>query len=314
VRRSYRRRIAFGAALVTAITVLFAGAGRAHAYVRTVTSGTAHPMCWPRPDLHLNLAAGVSLPDLDSAAFIAAAQAAAAAWNEASLTPEGRCTQLQLIIDVTADARADATKDEHNWITFRQDMWRRQPCEPTPEDDCRPYDASVLAVTSTYARSNNGTIVGGDIEINGTVRWADLVAEPALRANRYDLQNALTHELGHFIGLDHTCYLPSKRPRPIDNQGDPVPDCGADSSAAIMATTMYASSQVGDIGKRDLSEDDVRAVCDLFPAGGRLSCAPDATGGDSGCTFAGRSDARGVWGLALALAALVIARRHRRSS
>jgi hypothetical protein len=298
-----------GAALAL---LLVGGAGRAQAYVRTVTTNTALPMCWSRPDLHLSIAAGASLPDLDSATFVAAAQAAAAAWNEASLAPPARCSQLQLIIDVTPAVRADAAQDDDNWITFRKVIWHREPCTPTPVDDCGPYPPEALAITSVYAHVNDGTIVGGDIELNGTKKWADVQKQPTLRSDHFDLQNALAHELGHFIGLDHTCYLATVPPRPrgIDYHGNPVPDCGPASSAEIKATTMYASAEAGDIDKRDLAADDVRAVCDLFPAGMSLPCAPHGTGG-GGCAAAGSGGFGGA-GLAAALGAVLFALRRRR--
>jgi hypothetical protein len=313
-----------GVGLAAVVALGFGGARPAQAYVRSTTD-TGKEMCWSQAEIHLSVAAGIAMEDLDSNTFIAATKAAAAVWNEASLAPPTRCTQLQLVIDPTTAPRADAAQDMYNQITFREDVWHREPCDPAKEK-CGAYDTSALAITSTYAHTNDGTIVGGDIEINGiNFKWADVVANPAVRHTHQDVQNALAHELGHFIGLDHTCYLPGgERPRPTDYHGNPVPNCGPDSSAEIKATTMYASADPGDIMKRDLSPDDIQAVCDLFPAGKELPCAPHNAGGGGGCTFGGAgggctsagsggraADAGGI-GLAVALGALLIARKRRR--
>ena len=63
----------------------------------------------------------------------------------------------------------------------------------------------------------------------------------------FDLQNALTHEFGHFIGLDHTCFIQSAdgssvsadgKLRPKDDQGIDVPNCDA-SPANVQLTVMF---------------------------------------------------------------------------
>ena len=48
-----------------------------------------------------------------------------------------------------------------------------------------------------------------------------------------DLQAAITHEFGHFIGLDHTCHGPADAERQIDNNGNAVADCGLDAPTRL---------------------------------------------------------------------------------
>ena len=99
-------------------------------------------------------------------------------------------------------------------------------------------------------------------------QWADVVADPQLGTSM-DLQNAITHEMGHFLGLDHTCYnplSPGTTGRPIDSTGTPVPDCDV-ATRDVQDTTMYPSAMPGDTQKRTLAPDDRAGVCGIYPVG-----------------------------------------------
>jgi MYXO-CTERM domain-containing protein len=92
-----------------------------------------------------------------------------------------------------------------------------------------------------------------------------------------DLQNTVTHEAGHVLGLAHPFAPPD--------------------------ATMWAQAGLGEIAKRDLAADDVEGLCAIYPEGGLpTSCpgldVPECTG--CGCRTAGG-------GGALALAALLLA-------
>ncbi len=135
------------------------------------------------------------------------------------------------------------------------------------------------------ASTSSGVIRDADIEVNAFhFNWADLVAHPDLRGNGqpyHDLQNALTHEMGHLIGLDHTCYF--QGPPPIDNTGAPITDC-ASASAEVLETTMFPSANPGDVDKRTLAPDDQLAVCEIYPAAeDPMTCAPAAPP-EEGCS------------------------------
>ena len=125
----------------------------------------------------------------------------------------------------------------------------------------------------------------------------------------------MTHEIGHLIGLDHNCYDAAANPRgrPNDHLGNPAPNCDG-ASAAIRAATMYNSAAKRDVSKRDLTEDDIQAVCDVYPVG---ESQKDVTGG---CALApgplGGRPRRDVGaGLPAAVAALglVLGLRRRRA-
>src|SRR5262249_35452987 len=138
--------------------------------------------------------------------------------------------------------------DAKNSIIFRTEVWSHS---GDPKNDM--LNPEALAVTTVTARSD-GHIVDADMEINGvTQNWMNLdpgVTVPFDQGETrrvFDLQNAVTHEFGHLIGLDHTCFTPSPdnpavntdgKTRPNDNKGNPVPNCiGA--PADIAQTVMF---------------------------------------------------------------------------
>jgi hypothetical protein len=159
-------------------------------------------------------------------------------------------------------------------IYFRDDVW--------------PYDEGdeSLALTNQTFGTTNGYIDYSDIEVNTTTRTFALEDDE----KGIDLQAAVTHEVGHYIGLAHS----------------PVP-------TSIMVASYCQSGERcgGSIDQaRALDDDDVAAVCALYPPSGIAGVAyedPDAGGCAVSTTPAsGGSAAAGLGllaGLALALAA-----------
>jgi MYXO-CTERM domain-containing protein len=182
-----------------------------------------------------------------------AAGAAAASWSQSTLS----CTYLNVQLSASFDATRPAGSDAYNVLVFR-DPW----CDPANPADCQP---EALAITSVFAGRNSGVIQDADIEVNTeNFVWGDLAAQPA--AGKQDLQNALTHEMGHLIGLDHDCYTPGVDSyRQTDNTGALAPFClGA--SQAIQEATMFTKADFGDLTKRTLAPDDENGVCGIYPA------------------------------------------------
>jgi hypothetical protein len=313
-----RRRILKMAAGLTALAAL--GAVRpAHAYVRYKTEGGA-PFAWKKTCLGIiayPAAVGDMMPQDQ---VMAAAVAAGAAWS----APAVDGTALDIQVAPSLDDPPTASFDGQSSLIFRRDSW----CKATDPAGTCTYDPSALALTSVFARTSTGEILDADIEVNaalftwGDVELAALGGTATTAAGKQDLQNALTHEMGHFIGLDHTCALPGQ-PHPVDNLGNPVPDCDS-APEAVRETTMFPSAEPGDVSKRTLAPDDEQAARDVYPAApgaAPAACpAPQPKAADpppaSGCRLAG-GDARatdlGVAAAALAAAlALRTARRRRR--
>jgi MYXO-CTERM domain-containing protein len=305
-------------ALVLAAGLIVLGpAPAARAYVRYTSGGV--PFAWPQSCVVITgyPADFVSLMPLDETEN--AADAAAAAWSTAAAGPNA-CTYLAISISYSMAAPPRAINDHHNSLIFRVTSW----CEILPDGSCSTdlgaYDPAALAVTSVVANKDTGQIRDADIEVNAKDHhWGDLVLHPELASGGayQDLQNALTHEMGHLIGLDHSCYQSaSGLPHPLDNTGNPAPDC-TEAPAEIKASTMFPSADAGDTDKRSLEADDQLALCEIYPAANDPKiCDPNA-GNPSGCScgVTGGSGATGPSLLALAALALWLRRgRSRRGA
>ncbi len=285
--------------------------GRASAYVRTTTE-LGKPMEWPQRCLAITVYTGNPPSRLTGDVLLEAARLAAAAWTHDSIA----CSALEIAVDTSEEAQADAAYDGHNRLMFNR-TWCR---DGKPGDPLECYEPSALAITSVFAKKSTGEILDADIELNakqpGGFTWADLVAGGAAVAGSQDVQNTLTHEFGHFVGLDHNCYSPSQRGRPVDNTGRPAPDCGSAATPEILRATMYPSVRRGDIERRTLENDDQQAVCAVYPTESPPACHPSGSGG-GGCRVddAGNPTRGATTMVPLALlvgvGALAVCRRHR---
>jgi hypothetical protein len=128
------------------------------------------------------------------------------------------------------------------------------------------FSPDAIAVTVITVDNQSHQIVDADISLNPNRVFRVLPPEGLLNTPDDDIQNALTHELGHALGLAHNPELPS--------------------------AVMYPSARAGETLKRILSQDDLDAISALYglPA-------------PSGCTSAGGS-AGWLALVALALVAL----------
>jgi len=117
----------------------------------------------------------------------------------------------------------------------------------------------TLALTSAVYRRTTGVIVDADIDLNG-VDHAWSTTTPPLDGHD-DVANTLTHELGHVLGFAHS------------DVGD---------------ATMFARADLAETNKRDLAEDDITAVCDVYPGGSRR-------GPQSSCAAGSREAAPAPW-------------------
>jgi hypothetical protein len=264
-------------ALLVALVLSFV-AGPAHAYVRSTTTGGNAPLYWKEGCVPVTVYVNgfdTAMKALDMSVDKIAKSVAAAAhtWSADGVScADGSVPYLEIVPTLSlAKTPAPAAYDARNSLIFRTDNWTQ-----SGKPDGKAYAFEALAVTTVISRLD-GHIVDADMEINGLNHyWMNLdpgvvvtVGGGNIDVDVYDLQNTLTHEFGHLIGLDHTCYRydpasPTKL-RPKDNAGKDVPDC-VDAPASVMNTVMFDSAVAGETSKRVLSADDSLAVCEIYSA------------------------------------------------
>lgn len=144
------------------------------------------------------------------------------------------------------------------------------------------FDSSsggLVAITPVDFVPNTGEILDADILFNGK----NYTFSTDLSGGTFDIQNVATHEVGHFIGLDHS---------------------------AVVGATMNPFANTGDTRLRSLEQDDMAGASAIYPAGSqpgwiegtlRLGTAPIsgahvvAEDLDGNPCSAGLSDANGVF-------------------
>jgi MYXO-CTERM domain-containing protein len=296
-----RARIA--TAFVTAALISTLTARPAAAYVRGVTD-QSKVLYWPTScaavTIYLN---GFSMMTSDEVAKSIAA--AAHAWSPAEVTcpgPNGDGGSGHPYFEIVPSMSTGgpvpevATNDGKNSIVFQTTEWI--------------HDPTAIALTQHFS-GPVGEIVDTDIEINAVgFTWANLdPGSPVLGHNpdAIDLQTAITHEFGHFIGLGHTCFHAGlDLSIPNDDQDQPIPTCPDPPSTPAdvpqAQSVMWFFVDHGSTTKRVLAPDDVRGICDIYPpAQDPHACALNLP--DDGCGCA----AAGTHGPPLSLLALVAA-------
>jgi hypothetical protein len=205
------------------------------------------------------------------------------------------CSYLQLMVDAPV-SNVGAKLDGTNLITFLSDRWGR-----TVNGTFMPYSPEAPAQTiitfgDDPSRPEYATILDADVELNnvnyhfGVAEMAGACAPgtcPRGPGCVMDLQNTLVHELGHLMGLDHTCYDGVAPVRPKDGNGQPIPSCGVGGlSPAIIDATMYNYTDCNETKKRSPEADDVAGICALYPlAGNPHTCSRVVPPSSSGCNF-----------------------------
>jgi hypothetical protein len=263
--------------VVDAVKVLAAPPG----YVRTGPTQAGHYLYWESGCVFVTVddAGTKEIPGDQEFTVI---DQSIATWNDDTAS----CSYLQ-VIDQGRKAM-EVGRDNVNVIKFRDVSW----CRPAIADDpARCYDDAAAGITTaTYvddgSSSRDGAIVDADIEINGVNFAISLDGQTLGNAGcNAELQNTLTHELGHLHGLEHTCLAAGDPPR-VDDQGNPVPSCGAPNlPASVTEATMYNFQSCGETKKETLESDDITAICAIYPtANDPQTCEPVGSG--AGCCSA----------------------------
>jgi MYXO-CTERM domain-containing protein len=163
--------------------------------------------------------------------------------------------------------------------------------------DCWDRGGAVIATTVTTFSVSTGQIFDADIEINDapnangkfTFTTVDgpmcAPGAPVVNCVSIDVQNTVTHEAGHTLGLAHST--------------DPI-------------ATMAASAPAGEIAKRTLEADDLAGICAIYPRGAQTATSIgdpirlEPAGSGCGCSSGSGRFASALWPLVL----VALARRR----
>ena len=126
-------------------------------------------------------------------------------------------------------AEAEAP-DKKNLIVWHEAQW------PPPDATDKSITKDMAAVTTVIYDATTGVIVDADVDLNGYNFFWTTTDDGTKAAT--DIENTITHELGHLLGLAHS----------------PEPEA-----------TMFANTSQGDLKKRTLEQDDIAGVCFIYP-------------------------------------------------
>lgn len=255
-------------AMLVALVFLGLLAQPAFGYVRTTSERSGKPLFWGVRCIPMQPDARGS-QDLPLGLFQQTLAQAARNWTSQT----SRCSSL-VIFGVEADGVVTTGADDHHIVTFVEDEWTD--------------NGGIVAKTLVWhidapGKPNDGLIVDADIKLNGYQYTFITDAATPARPNTdvADLEGTLTHELGHVMGLNHTCWDESGA-QPYDDQGGPVLKCAnqGDLPASVTEATMYPYTQPpGTTRMRHVTDDDARGICGPYPSGSNAACFARLQGG-----------------------------------
>lgn len=144
---------------------------------------------------------------------------------------------LNLIIqEMGTFSSSPSSSDRKNVVNWITSQWTSLSFRP-------PNNA--LAVTLLSFDAGSGDITDADIYFNAqNYNWG--IVGGAGTGSLIDVQNIATHEVGHLLGIDHSS------------------EEFFESDAALADATMYYASGAGETERRDLADDDTKAIAALY--------------------------------------------------
>lgn len=197
---------------------------------------TGEKLFWPTMCVGFNLQEDASA-HIELSVFEAVAHKSFVAWSDLDCDGGTATLAFQRLDNVACHRAEFNPKGKNaNVVLIQDNRWTYHSGDNT------------LAKTTVTFDTDTGEILDADIELNHAYNEFTVGEELVI----YDLQSILTHEIGHFIGLDHT------------------PDYSA---------TMNAAYEPSTIDLRTLEPDDEDAVCAAYPPSRAAQCIAAPKGG-----------------------------------
>jgi hypothetical protein len=280
------RRISIWVAVVSIMTVGMTAGMTADAYVPSTAKESGVALRWTKTNCVKIIANSAGSDDITDDSELDAVEAAVSNWNDAVAS----CSYLNLeALPHSTSVAAGYVQGQSNTnaVIFFE---RRCASGEKSSDGCWAHDKSASGITTVFyvddpSSANDGRIVDADIELNGAVY--SFATNGSLNAT--DVENTLTHEIGHLMGLDHPCEDQGRTGDaiPKDDQGNTIPLCQkihSQDPAEMRALTMYNFAENGETSKRSPAQDDINAVCATYPTAADPMVCGDADG-DGGCAI-----------------------------
>jgi hypothetical protein len=216
------RHLARTTCLATAALALVAALS---AHVRLVNSSTGAPLHWASPSAITIVINAAGSADITDGSHFTALRNAIDGWNHVG------GTTAHIIEDITPaqEARTDFQSTDIHLMLF----------DEVNSSGYFPNGSGTVALTPVWFLAD-GTITDADVLFNGNGFQFTTNQQPA----RFDVQDVATHELGHFLGLDHSGWA---------------------------GASLYPYVDPSVILHRSLSRDDVHGARDMYPAQGFAS-------------------------------------------
>ncbi len=206
------------------VLVLSVSTSPALAYVWYGTQSTRDPLRWFHTELSIRTGEVVP-PGIGDSAMHSAAEAAFSAWTE---LPGCRTPQVEMLgttgaQTITTPTSLDDAPDNVVLFIGSTSKWRELP----------GATSSQVALTFIAHNPQTGQILDADIALNS----GSFSFRTDESGSGVDLQSVITHEAGHFFGMEHST--------------DPT-------------ATMYAEYDQQGSAARTLAPDDIDGICELY--------------------------------------------------
>lgn len=244
----------FGGSWLVALLLLFSGlSSRAAAYCQLTTEAPASGECvdeglglaWGRQCISYTLVPmrSGSLPIEEVRRAI---DRSFAAWTDVDCGDRPLPLKLGRTEELGACLHAEYNRfgPNANTIMFL-DEWEGADFPPT-----------AYGLTLVWHDPTTGRILDADMQINETLGPIAICGNEC-RADWVDLENVVTHEAGHFLGLGHSL---------------------------VAGSTMIANAGLGEITNRSLELDDHAGICSIYTTFPTPSCNDTAFQPDHGFT------------------------------